>query len=347
MPTITGTSRRPPRHSFHSLMGRLSSAGFSREFVRTAVLPDWWSADCDRDPSLLQDVEIRIARFLGCSIEDVSDPARALMPLEYAGARLRRTRNAPPKRLVPAIHAALRIASAVVRNLRNSEVAPRPLPRDPNDWRAELLPTGSALTLNHLLSGLWERGIPVVPVDQSPVPSFQGMACVVEQRPVILILHRHDAPARVAFTVVHEAGHIAAGDCEESKPVIDEEEGILDDAPMERRADNYASRVLMGDLPGVQTSSDQEDALDLAKKALELEQQGRVDAAYLLLDWAHRTADYETAMRGVRALYRHTGARRELLKFFDAAVNLEAASETDRGLLACIGTQRPTCEAAI
>ena len=347
MPTITGTSRRTSRHSFNSLMGRLSSAGFARDFIRTAILPDWWSRECDRDPNLLQDIEIRVARFLGCPLEEVSDPARDLVPLEYAGARLRRARNAPARRLVPAIHAALRIASAVVRNLRNTDFVPHPLPRNPGDWRAQFSPTGSALTLNHLLACLWQRGIPVVPVDQSPSPSFQGMACLVEQRPVILILHRHDAPARVAFTVAHEAGHIAAGDCEESKPVVDEAEEILDDAPMERRADEYAARVLMGDHPGLQASHHQEEAHDLAKRALALEREGGVDAAYLLLDWAHHTADYETAMRGVRALYRHIGARRELFKFFDAAVNVEAASETDRGLLSCIGGQRRDCEASI
>lgn len=328
-------------------MGRLSSAGFSREFIRTAVLPEWWTAECDRDPNLLQDIELRTARFLGCSLEDVCDPARVLQPLEYAGARLRRARDAPPKRLVPAIHAALRIAAAVVRNLRNPDVVPDPLPRNADDWRAQISPTGSVLTLKHLLACLWQRGIPVVPVDQTPSPSFQGMACIVERRPVILILHRHDAPARVAFTVAHEAGHIAAGDCDEYKPVVDEEEEILDDAPMERRADEYAARVLMGEHQGLQIARHQEEPHDVAKKALALEQQSDVEASYLLLDWAHRTGDYETAMRGVRALYRHIGARHDLFQSFSAAVNVESASETDRGLLSCIGGQRQDCAASI
>lgn len=320
-------------------MRRLSKAGFPHEFTRTAILPDWWTEECARDPRLLQDIEIRIARFLRCPLEAVCDPTRALAPSRYDGARLRRARNAGSQRLMPAIHAALEIASAVVRNLRAPFAVSDPLPQDPCEWRAQILSTSPALELRDMLAHLWERGIPVVPVGTSPSPSFQGMACIVEQRPVILIQHGHDAPARVAFTVAHEAGHIAARDCEERQPVVDEEDEIVDDSPTERRADEYAARVLMGDHEGLPISGGPSSVHDLAKHALRVEQDHQVDASYLLLDWAHRTGNYQTAMRGIRALYRHIGARQTLFRFFDDAVNVEAASETDQNLLACIGSR--------
>ena len=40
---------------------------------------------------------------------------------------------------------------------------------------------------------MWKLGIPIVPLDLLPAPGFQGMSCLVEDRPVILLGHKHDA----------------------------------------------------------------------------------------------------------------------------------------------------------
>jgi hypothetical protein len=331
-------------------MHRLSKTGFSKEFVRRAILPEWWDERCAEDPSLLQDIEIRVARFLGRSVAVVGDPGVALAPPSYPAAQLRRVRDVDRDRLAPAIHAGIRIASAVVRSLRDTTPGPAVLPSLPVDglvWREQIARTGTAPTLRDIVADLWKRGIPVVPLDLLPTPFFQGMACIVENRPVILLGYKHDEPGRVAFLVAHEAGHIAAGDCAPDQPVVDEEDEITDDADVERHADLYATHVLVGDasVPQVEGIGSR-DFKDLARQASHIERTAGADASSVIFSWARRTGDYATATMAVKALYRSTGAQKQLHQLFDRHVDLAAAAETDRALLLCVHGESALDEAA-
>ena len=85
------------QHGFTSLMRRLSDAGFKPNFARVAVLPDWWAPACDDDASLLPEVEIRVARFIGAPLDLVRDPAASLTTPTYERAHLRRVRDISPR----------------------------------------------------------------------------------------------------------------------------------------------------------------------------------------------------------------------------------------------------------
>ncbi len=190
------------------------------------------------------------------------------------------------------------------------------------------------MTLKDILDDLWLRGIPVVPLHALPAPSFQGVACIAEGRPVVLLGHKHDEPGRVAFVVAHEAGHIAAADCAPDQPVVDEEEGIGDDSELERRADRFARRVLLGadQAPRVEAANFKE----LASRASELEMRNGADAGFIIFSWARQSGHYRMATQAVKALSREAGARRQLRQHFDHHVDLDAASESDRVLLRCV-----------
>jgi hypothetical protein len=315
-------------------MRRLSRAGFKKDFVCSAILPDWWDDSCADDPRLLQDIEVRVARFLGLPLAAVADPGAALAAPVYPLAKLRRVRDVDRDRLGPAIHSATTIAAAVVRCLRD----PRPQVAVPPDdglaWRNEITRAGTAPTLTEIVSDLWMRGVPVVPLEVLPAPSFQGIACVVEDRPVILLAHNHDELGRVAFLAAHEAGHVAAGDCAPGQPVVDEEEEIADDADIETRADQFATRVVVGgdSVPCIDGGSFKE----LARTAVDLERTRGADASSVIFAWARHTGDYAKATMAVKALYRSAGARRQLRHLFDRHVDLDAATESDRALLRCV-----------
>jgi hypothetical protein len=315
-------------------MRRLSRSGFKGEFVRSAILPEWWADECAEDPEILPDIELRVARFLELPLSAVTDPCTALALPKYPAAHLRRVRDVDQDRLAPAIHAALRIGGAVARNLRDPTPTTIALPTDGLAWRQQIQRSREALALEDILSYLWLGGIPVVPVDLLPAPSFQGLACVVEGRPVILLGHKHDAPGRVAFLVAHEVGHIAAGDCAPDRPVVDEEDEIFDDVEMERMADRYATRALVGGdaVPPVAAT----EFKQLASNAAELERDTGADASVITFVWAAHTGDYSMASMAVRALYRATGARRQLQQQFDHHVDLDSAPESDRALLRCV-----------
>ena len=322
------------KHTYTTLMRRMSRAGFKKQFVCSAILPDWWEERCSEDPSLLQDIEIRVARFLALPLAVVKDAGAALAPPTYPAAQLRRVRDVNRDRLGPAIHAAMRIAGAVVRSLRDKVSGPMVPPSNGLTWRGMIERAGPAVTLDDIVADLWKRGIPVIPLDILPSPSFQGIACIVESRPVILLGHKHDEPGRVAFLVAHEVGHVTGGDCAPDQPVVDEEEVITDEAEVECRADQYATRIVIGDdaVPEIDGASYKE----LAYGASKVEGRIGADASTVIFAWARQTGDYATATMAVRALYRHLGARRKLRELFDSHVDLSAAAETDRALIGCV-----------
>ena len=297
-------------------------------------MPEWWNDACSTQSELMPDVDIRIARFLGLSLADVKNPDFPLAPTIYENAHLRRVRFIDEDRLAPAIHSALKIGAAVVRNLRNPESFQATIPSVALKWRHQILKNQTNVTLDVLLKDLWDRGIPVVPIEVLPTPTFQGMACFIGDRPIILLGQRHDEPGHLAFIIAHEAGHIAAGDCAPGQPVIDEEGEIDDDAEMERGADNFAKSVLLGSdsVPDLTDGNYKQ----IAKQADQIEQTTGADASLIIYNWARQTRDYKTASMAAKALYISAGARRNLRRHFDHHVNLDAASETDRALLRCV-----------
>ena len=320
------------QHSYKNLMRRLAGAGFKGDFARVAVLPDWWAPSCETDARLLGDIEVRVARFLGVPLSAVRDPNSALVAPTYSGAQLRRVRNINRDRLGPAIHAALNIAAAVIRS--SSLPALRLPTADALALRQEISRPKPVLRLDDLLADAWARGIPVLHVDALPSPSFQGIACIVEGRPVVLICHDLDEPGRIAFIVAHEIGHIANGDCSEGQPVVDEAEEISDDTDIEQRADAFATALLTGGatIPGVDASGFK----DLAQKAFEVERDSGVDASAVVWSWARRTGDYVTATMAAKALYRNRGGQRAIRASLDRYLHLEDASDSDRALLRCL-----------
>lgn len=325
-------------------MRRMSRAGFKMEFVRPAILPNWWNEECEEDSSLLQEIDIRVARFLGLPLSTVQDPSAALVAPAYPNAQLRRVRDVDRDRLGPAIHSAIRIAAAAVRSLRDTVPQSVELPSSGLAWREQIKRPGTAVTLQDILSDLWLRGIPIIPLDVFPSPSFQGVTCIVEGRPVVVLGHKHDQPGRVAFFVAHEAGHIAARDCAPDRPVVDEEEEIIDDTEIERRADQFATQVLVGDdgIPFAEGA----DFKELAKQAYDIERASGADASAIIYSWARQTGDYATASMAVKALYRSTGARQQLRSVFDKYIDLNAATESDRDLLRCVHGDPEQDEAA-
>jgi Zn-dependent peptidase ImmA (M78 family) len=283
---------------------------------------------------MLPDLELRIARFLGVPISSVRNPDTNLAPPLNAGAQLRRVRDLDRDRLAPAIHSALQIGAAVVRNLKPDVSPPAILPEDGIEWRNEIERSHPAVGLDDLLRDLWGRGIPVVAIEQLPAPSFQGIACIIDDRPVIMLGHKHDEPGRVAFLVAHEAGHISAGDCAQDQPVVDEEEEIADDSDMERRADRYATRVVVGadHVPQIDGTNFRE----LATRAAEIEESSGADASAVIFAWASGSGDYASATMAVKALYRGSGARHLIRQHFERYVDLDGAAESYRGLLGCV-----------
>ena len=320
------------QHSYKSLMSRLAKAGFKGSFARVAVLPEWWDPSCETDERLLSDIEIRVARFLGAPLSIVRDPSAQLAVPTYSGAQLRRVRDINRDRLWPAIHTALNIAAAVVRSSSLPDL--RLPPVDAAAWREAIPRQQSVLKLGDLVADSWQRGIPILHVDALPAPSFQGIACIVEGRPVVLVCHDLDEPGRLAFIVGHEFGHIVNGDCKPGQPVVDEEEEVSDDAEIERRADAFSISLLTGGVPI--PTVDANDFKELAQQAVAIERKTSVDAAAVISSWARGSNNYVMATMAAKALYRNRGGKRVIRQYLDKYLNLDGASDSDRALIRCL-----------
>lgn len=321
-------------------MRRLAQAGFKRDFVKRAILPEWWEEENETDSTLLPEIEIRVARFLKRSVSDIRNTACGLNAPLIAGAQLRRVGNADRDQITPAIHSAMQVAGAVVRSLRDrGGIGPTGI-SDASAWRAELLENGGGVSLMDILSNLWGRGIPVILLEGLPSPGFQGLACVVNRHPVVMLGYKYDAPGRIAFIVSHEVGHIATGDCTPDSPIIDEDFELPDDAGIERRADLFATRTLIGsdNVPVLNGT----DYRQIANEAARHESQTGADATTIIYSWARRSGDYRTATMAVKALYRASGGRALLREFFDQHVDLDSATDTDQQLLRCVYGNRGT-----
>lgn len=282
---------------------------------------------------MLPEIEFRIARFLEIPLAIVTNPTQPLIVPQYNLARMRRIHNVESDKLAPAIHTSLRIAAAVVRNLKEP-LPPFDLPTNPSNLRKEILTKASVVSFEELLDLTWKSGIPVIPLKTLPSPNFQGLACMIGDRPVIILGHKIDMPGRVAFIIAHEIGHIVYGHCKKGIIVVDEEDG-QDDTHEEHEADEYAKKLFTGDntVPDIGNG----DFKSLAERAYRIEQELGISAGYTLFTWAARTRDYTRATMAAKALYINGGARLLTKNVFRKYVQIEGVSETDSALLSCIG----------
>ncbi len=333
-------------------MGRLGTAGFTKDFVRQVLLPDWWDDTCGLDPRLVQDVQIRVARFLNTPLATILDDREPLGAPSYPGVRLRHAARLGGSRIEPAVHAGMQIAAAIIRNLTEPKEVRLP-PRDPIEWHKSMAIPGDPPDLAGAVADLWKRGIAVAHVRTLPAPKFQGLACIIAGRPVILLGHDHDEPVRLALYLGHEVAHIVNGDCVEGHPVVDVDETsdsppVLADllstpapAPrarpeMETRADGYAWSWLTRSDPapelGISRSATPQE---VASRASAMQLYHGVDAAALIWAWAGTHDAYATARLALRALNRDAGARKVLRRALLQNLDTDA-SDTDAALLRCV-----------
>lgn len=317
--------------SYNSLLKRLARAGFKRPFVREVILPDWWDPSCDKDPDLLPEVEMRVARFLGAPLGVVQTATDTLTTPLYPKANLRRVKTLDRRRVVPAMHVGMQVADAATRNF--SEAPLVQLPRDAADWRQQILRRSQLVDLKSMVEDLWSRGIPVLHIEVLPSPQFQGMACVTNDRPVILLGHGYDAPSRLAFYVAHEMGHIVAGDCEPDAPIVEESDEPAESG-IEQDADRFAGIVLSGltSAPRLNPRSFQ----DLAQQAYEVEMSQQIDAGFLINAWSNAEQKFAYGQQALKALWRDRGGQRILRSATERHVLFDQASESDRQLLRCL-----------
>lgn len=295
------------KNSAKALVGSFKELGLSATQVRHFV-PKWWDDEAATDEGGLLELQIVLARRLNVALGSLQSAAPK--PEFRAGTRRFKT-------IHPEGSAQLAVAAGVGHGLAHvlAGACKTEAPKErlsSTDLRVRILRKYPAVTLEGLCRWLWEHGIPVVHILNWPrqLRRPDAMCVRVGARPVVLVVRKEVAPARLAYLVAHEAGHLMSGHLtasnnavlvDDTLPVDDQ--GFAKDED-EKVADAYAMELLGGDAlrAACREVGRQDGDVKLAVAALKACKDTGLDAGQVLLGWARLTENWKLSGMAMRYL---------------------------------------------
>lgn len=295
------------KNTAKTLMGSFKELGLTAAQVRHFV-PDWWDDEAAAEEGGLLELQILLARRLNVAL----DSLQAVAPKPQFQASTRRFKTVHPEGSTQ-LAVAAGVGHGVAHVLADAchvPVLEELLPA--SELRARILKKYSAVTLDGLCRWLWEHGIPVVHITNWPkqVRRPDAMCVRVGTRPVILVVRKEIAPARLTYLVAHEAGHVMSGHlkADNNAILVDDtlpvdEQGFAKDND-EKVADNYAMELLGGAAlkAAFQSIGNQYEETKLAAAALKASRGTSLDAGQVILGWARLTENWKLAGLAMRYL---------------------------------------------
>lgn len=295
-------TKNPAKSLMSSFKGLGLSAGQVRHFA-----PEWWDDEAAIDEGGLLELQIILSRRLNVAIESL----QAGTTPEFRATTQRF------KTIHPEGSTQLAVAAGVGHGLAHvlADAFNREPPREllpSTDVRAQILTKYPAVTLEGLCRWLWEHGIPIVHITNWPkqLRRPDAMCVRIGVRPIILIVRKEVAPAKLAYLVSHEVGHVMSGHlkADNNAVLVDDtlpvdEQGVAKDDD-ERIADSYAMELLGGETlrqAGIALGK-QDEEVKLAVAALKASKDTGLDAGQVILSWARRTEDWKLAGIAMRYL---------------------------------------------
>lgn len=321
--------------SMADLYRRLKKVGFGPNFVRTVILPDWWEDVCADVPFNRGLAELAISRHLDIPLVSLRNTTKELTLPPLPDVRLKTaTIGTRVAQVQPAIQVARRFATQLVRACQNLPEFLGPMTAE--EVRKQLLSDDvGAVDLNRLLRFCWDRGIIVAHLQHLPTVKgfrkFDGLVLFIDDRPCILLAEKHDAPAKLAFHLAHELGHLLQGHIVPGQAIYcdDNIERIINDEE-ETEADRFALELLTG-LPDpylepVYGLTGEE--LAEAVPALGAEQ--NVDPGLVALIYGRCADRWGVANKALQVMNANTGAHRLIQDQLAARIDLEQLGDSDR-----------------
>lgn len=284
------------------LIERLREAGFT-EGVINASLPDWWTPDSQALPSASTMVSMLLARRLSLDPESLLDDGVPIGflhtgPTKFKHLRLEKGRQRD------ALTAFGQGVARMVLSGRSDLEAPGDI-SDPLAVRHALFKAGSGrVGFGDVLTLCWSVGVPVIHLRVFParVKGVTAMVVRLADRYVILVARETGLPAQYMFHLAHELGHIALNHLKSASAIVDaDEEGVDDTTTVvrdeeEEAADQYAQALLTGQ-PSftVTTAGSRGTPRELARKAIEVGAELRIDPAHIVMTYGYQTKDWALA----------------------------------------------------
>jgi Zn-dependent peptidase ImmA (M78 family) len=292
-----------------SLYRRLKSVGYDRGFVRRVILPDWWDDALADDPSMLLQIQLRVARRLGVPLKVVADANGPLALPETKTVRLKRAKEGSCRDdIAPGIVIARHTVALAVAELR--DIPPFPAQLTAADLRAFILKTYPVVDFAGLVKAAWAHGIAVFHFREWPrgAKKFAGMAYYEGKTPVIVIASGYDMPPKLAFYLAHELGHILRGHVKpDGKVLVDGDLESEREDVEEIEADNEALAILCG-TKALGTSLGKQTPASLRVWAKKIEARDQIHAGTAVLSYGRAQKQNPMAMMVLKGLQMDTGA---------------------------------------
>lgn len=232
---------------------RLALLGLKKSWLRTHVLPLWWSDELARTPSARSEIEIYLARTLGLEISSLRDAGAPLAFTAAPRTRFKRHANSCDEKLKLARALGSRLGILAATATEQTPVVATDNRHalstlSAQSIRAMILETGTQwIGLKELLEFCHSRGVPVV---HATLPDgfkrYDGMALCPHGRPVILSFNGRHSPSWQAFIVAHELGHHVLGHIGVNGEIFDDKLQRNDDDEEESAANQFAIELLTG-----------------------------------------------------------------------------------------------------
>lgn len=334
------TLRFVPPNALRHVYRRLKRAGFEKAFVEAAILPEWWEESCAETPFNRALAELTIAQQLGVSLESLRNPDVPLSFPNTPSVQLKTaTYGTEVEQVEPAIRVAQKLAAVIVEAATDSlgSVSP-PLPAD-KVREAILQQDTGPVTLDNLLQFCWNSGVVVAHLRRLPhargFRKLDGVVFYIGQRPCIMLAEKNETPARLAFHLAHELGHVYLGH------VVPDGEALADDNiernsrhdEVEYAADQFALKVLTGQQRPYLRRIDGLTAAKLAGKVLEFGQRKGVDPAVLALVYGKCADRWPVATNAIKELGAAHGGHAIVANWLERYVDPDVLGDSDRRFL--------------
>lgn len=298
------TATNPAR----TLFSAFKPLGLSAAQVR-ALMPDWWDDEAATDEGGLLELQILLTRRLNVSLASLQsqNPQPAF-----------RSTTQRFKTVHPEGSSQLAVAASIGHGLAQLLVSactstPLRASVDAETLRKDILKSNKTVTLDALCEWLWGAGIPVVHVAGWPdgLRRPDAMCVRARGRPVVMVVRKETALAKLAYLIAHEAGHVMSGhlSSDENAVLVDDTLPVDSQSSFfdqdEKQADDYALTLLGGSallasskkLVGPAYSE-----MSLAAAALGEANKAKLDAGQIILNWARFTKDWKLANLALRFL---------------------------------------------
>lgn len=289
---------------------RLRAAGFSKPFVR-AVLPEWWSDEILRSGSGMVEFAGLVRQRLGIASR-FDDDGLLDVDLNLSTAKLKQRKNTSEEKVKVTVSLAAAMSKVALRNI--DDVVDLKSPSSPDAIRQSILDQGyEYVSLESLIKYCWSIGIPVLRLANTPGGSQKafGYAVAIDGRFAIVVGLNDPRPARIAFVIAHELGHISLRHISDGTILADEVLSSIDESleesdlrdQEEYQADEFALHLLRGLDNDIELDvSILSSASELALAAMERSIKSNIDPGHIILSHAHRTRDWSTASLAHRFL---------------------------------------------